>query len=399
MRARFATFILFALLSVFAIQPASASERYFSTKATHAIIVDDASGVVLYDKNADVPIPPASMSKLMTVAVVFDALQDGQISLDTEFYVSEEAWRLGGSKMFVLVDTTIPVRDLLKGMIVASGNDACLVVAQNLTAPMVGRIDHESQLADPADFVALMNRKAAEWGLADSSFANPTGLPDPGQRMSLRDLARLARHIIHTYPEYFEFFRLPEFTWSDITQQNRNPLIAGFDGAEGMKTGHTEEAGFGVVGSATVNGQRRIMVLAGLGSMNERVSEANRVMGLAFSEFDTRKFFSAGDIVGEAEVFMGQIDTVPLKLRNDVSYTMHRRKLAGARAELVYTGPLKAPLDANQQVAVLRIELPGEEVQEYPLFTSEQVRGIGLFGKLAEGARALLTPPSAADIE
>lgn len=399
MFARSATISFLSLVITALSLPAFAAERYFSTQATHAIIIDDTSGVILYEKNAFESIPPASMSKLMTLAVVFDALKEGRVTLDTEFYVSTEAWQLGGSKMFVLVDTTIPLRELLKGIIVASGNDACLVVAQNLTAPLVGRIENESQLADPAEFVSLMNRKARALGLVQSSFANPTGLPDPGQRMSMRDLALLAQHIIHTYPEYYSLFQLPEFTWSNITQQNRNPLIAGFDGAEGLKTGHTEEAGYGVVGAASVNGQRRIVVLAGLPTMNERAREANRMMGLAFSEFDTRTFFASGDIVGEAEVFMGEKAAVPLRLSNNVAYTMHRRKLAGARATLVYTGPLKAPLEANQQVALLRIDLPGEEAQEYPLFTAERVPGIGLFGKLAQGARALLTPPSAADIE
>ncbi len=399
MPARFASVIFSVLFFSWLNGQASAAEQFFSTRAAHAIIMDYETSTVLYDKNAYAPIPPASMSKLMTLAVVFDYLKRGEITLDTEFYVSKKAWRTGGSKMFVLVDSTIKVRDLLKGIIVASGNDACIVVAENISAPRIGQVSIETELGSEAKFVTIMNSKAREWGLANSTFANPTGLPDPEQLMSMYDLAMLASHIITTYSDYYPLFGLQEFTWSKITQNNRNPLLAGFDGADGMKTGHTEDAGFGVVGTAFLDGKRRIVVLAGLESQNSRAREANRMMGLAFSEFDSRTFFMSGDWVGEAEVFMGREGTVPLKIKSDVRFTTHRRALAGAKAHIVYQGPLKAPIRAEQQVALLRVELPGEPAQEYPLYTMENVNGMGFFGKLSVGLQALLTPPSATDIQ
>lgn len=214
------------------------------TQAKFAVILDFASGDVLYAKRATTPTAPASMSKLMTAAIVFDQLKGGEITLNTPFTVSAKAWRWQGSKMWVLVDTQIRVEDLLRGLIIQSGNDAAIVLAENIAG---------SEEA----FAALMNRKAREWGLVDSQFANATGWPDPGQRMSMLDLARLARKIIRDYPDYYNLFSERSFTWSRIEQENRNPLLKTFDGADGLKTGHTDEAGYGVVGSAMREGVRR----------------------------------------------------------------------------------------------------------------------------------------------
>jgi D-alanyl-D-alanine carboxypeptidase (penicillin-binding protein 5/6) len=378
---------------------AAASEQYFSTKASNALIMDYQSGTVLYEKNARQPMPPASMSKLMTLAVLFDAIKAGEISLDTEFYVSERAWRTGGSKMFVLVNTRITVRNLISGIIVDSGNDACIVVAENMASPMVGRVENEEQLGTVDAFVTRMNAKAAEWGLNNSSFANPTGLPDPEHLMSAYDLALLAQKIIRDFPEFYSFFNEREFTWSDITQSNRNPLLGSFAGADGLKTGHTDEAGYGVVGSAIVAGRRRIIVINGLDSMPERAREGARMMRLSFSEFETRDFFFSGDPVGEAEVAMGKTATVPLKVKNDISFTLHKKALRGATATIVYQGPLRAPIAAEQQVGILRLEIPGQgEALEYPLYTAGRVREIGFMGKLSLGLGALLTPPSADEL-
>ena len=391
--------LLAASIVLFSISPVLANDSYISTRADYAVIMDYETGTVLYGKDANTPMPPASMSKLMTLAVVFDLLKQGRLTLDTEFYVSEKAWRTGGSKMFVLVNTKISVRDLIKGIIVDSGNDACIVIAENISSPVMGLVSQESELGSEAAFAEIMNRKAREWGLLNSSFANPTGLPDPAQRMSPLDLARLARHILTEYEAWYPFFSLEEFTWSDITQSNRNPLLAGFDGADGLKTGHTEEAGYGLVGSATVDGARRIIVLNGLESISDRAREANRVMGLAFSEFRNQTFFRGGDIIGEAGVFMGKDATVPLMIRNDVSFILHKDELAAAKASFRYDGPLRAPVDADQQVGLLRIEIPGREAYDYPLYTTKRVRQIGMFGKISLGLQRMLTPPTAEDIQ
>ncbi|MEO1656859.1 MAG: D-alanyl-D-alanine carboxypeptidase family protein [Pseudomonadota bacterium] len=351
------------------------------TRATHAAIMDVATGDLLYGKKADIAVPPASMSKLMTVAVVLDMIEQGRLTPDTPFYVSEKAWRTGGSKMFVLVDTEIEVLDLLKGIVVLSGNDACIVVAENIAG-------------DEEAFAELMNARAQAWGLTESSFGNPTGLPNPDQRMSMRDLARLARHIWNSYPQYRYLFGIDEFTWSGITQSNRNPLIAAeFPGARGMKTGHTEEAGYGVVGLAEQDGLTRIAVVAGLDSERDRRLAGFDLMREAFEAFDTRQYFMAGDIVGSATVFAGKSDTVSLRIEQDVAFTRHKTILADAQAELVYEGPLRAPIRPGEQVAVLRLTLPGEEAREYPLYTAERVRGLGFFEKIGLGFQALLTPP------
>lgn len=376
--------------------PAMAQDDLVSTSAQQAIITDYTTGTVLFKKNADTPVPPASMSKLMTAAIIMDMLKSGELSPDTPFYVSRKAWRTGGSKMFVLVDTQIPVIDLLKGIIVLSGNDACVVVAENVTSPDRGSVTSEAQLGSEEAFAELMNAKAREWGLSQSRFANPSGLPDPNQLMSMSDLAKLATRIIREYPElYDQIFHMPEFTWSDITQANRNPLIGAFDGADGLKTGHTEESGYGLVGSAVENGQRRIIVLHGMESMAERASESRRVMRLAFTDFNTRQYFNTGDVVGEAEVFLGKQETVPLKIKNTVIFTRHRRVLQGATATILYEGPLKAPVKPEEQIGILRLSIPGEAVREYPLYAAERVDSLGIVGKMGIGLKTLFTPPSA----
>lgn len=378
--------ILFATCAALTGGAFAQNENLLTTKATHAVIMDVPTGKVLYGKNADVPIPPASMSKLMTVAVVLDLIKQGKIDLTTPFYVSEKAWRTGGSKMFVLVDTEISVGNLLRGIIVQSGNDACIVVAENIAG---------SEEA----FAELMNARARAWGLDESSFGNPTGLPHPEQRMSMRDLGKLARHIWNEYPEHRDLFSIPEFTWSNITQANRNPLIGAFPGARGMKTGHTEEAGYGVVGLAEVDGEARIVVVAGLDSETQRRRTAIAMMDEAFDAFDTATFFEPGQIVGNALVFAGKDETVPLRIDQQVRFILHNRKIAGAEADLIYDGPLRAPVREGQQAAVLRLSIPGEDVREYPLYTAGDVKGLGFFEKISLGLRALFTPPGAEAVQ
>ncbi|MEO1151742.1 MAG: D-alanyl-D-alanine carboxypeptidase family protein [Pseudomonadota bacterium] len=354
------------------------------TQAKFAVILDFASGDVLYAKRATTPTAPASMSKLMTAAIVFDHLKTGALTLDTPFTVSAKAWRWKGSKMWVLVDTQIRVEDLLRGLIIQSGNDAAIVLAENIAG------------SEDA-FAALMNRKAREWGLTDSQFANATGWPDPGQRMSMLDLARLARKIIRDYSDYYALFGERNFTWSKIEQENRNPLLRTFDGADGLKTGHTDEAGYGVVGSAVRDGVRRIVVVQGLETASARLRTARRMMTRAFDDFAKRDYFTANESLADALVFKGRAQTVPLGLREDVSLLAHRKLADKARAQVIYEGPVAAPILKDQQIGYLRVSVPGQLTRDYPLFAMEAVKEVGWIGKIALGARKLLIKPAASD--
>ena len=375
------TFAL-AALSISA-APAFADDTPVTTTAEHAIILDYATGDILYEKAAEAPTAPASMSKLMTVAIVFEKLKKGELKLSDEFSVSEKAWRMGGSKMWVRVNTKIPLEDLLRGIVIDSGNDACVVVAENIAG------------SEDA-FAELENRKAREWGLNNSSFANATGWPDPKQKMSMHDLATLARKIIHDYPEYYALFGERDFTWEKIHQPNRNPLLGAVDGADGLKTGHTDESGFGVVGSAVENGIRRIIVLNGLASEHDRAAEGARMLRLAFNDFATKTLYKAGDIVGDAEVFKGVAPSVPLMAKEPISLILHRSATDEIKASVVYEGPVAAPIAADQQIGYLKVDTGSGTPREYPLYAAKSVKETGFFGKIALAAKHLVTRPGEA---
>lgn len=375
---------LFAVISALIAWPAAAQNAPIDTPAEYAVIMDYRTGEILYEKNARVPTAPASMSKLMTVAIVFERLKEGSLQLTDEFEVSEKAWRRGAdgteSKMWVRVDTSIPVLDLLRGIIVQSGNDACIVIAENISG---------SEEA----FAELMNRKAREWGLSDSTFVNPHGLPHPNQKMSMRDLALLSRKVISEYGEYYALFAEREFTWEKIRQPNRNPLLGYVEGADGLKTGHTEESGYGLIGSAVQNGERRIIAVNGLNSERQRASESARLLRIAFNDFTNKTFYEPGDIVGEAEVFKGKDKTVPLIARTPVNMIIHRSLLDDAKATIVYEGPVTAPIRENQQIGFLKIETPGGQAREFPLAAGQAVREAGIWGKIGLAAKKLLAKP------
>ncbi len=359
-----------ALLAAIVMMAAGASwAAPIDTPAGNAFMVDYATGAVLLDKNADEPMPPASMSKLMTVYMVFERLRNGGLSLDDTFQVSEKAWRMGGSKMFVLVDTRVSVEDLLRGIIVQSGNDACIVVA-------------EAMGGSEAGFADQMNERAAELGMTTSHFTNATGWPDPGHYMSARDLAFLARRIISEFPEYYTYFAETNFAYNDISQPNRNPLLFRNVGADGLKTGHTEESGYGLVSSAVRNDRRIILVVNGLGSTKERDRESQRLLDWGFREFNNYALFTSGEVVKDAEVWLGQAGTVPLILPRDIELTLRRQARRKLEVKYSYTGPIPAPVRAGQELATLQISAPDFGTMTVPLLAGRSVERLGFFGRL-----------------
>lgn len=364
---------------------ANAQTSAFTTTAQHVTILDSATGALLYCNDCETPMPPASMSKIMTVLLVAEALQAGRITLDTTYTVSEYAWRNGamsdGSHMFLPLNSTVTVRDLLRGAIVVSANDACIVLA-------------EGMFGSEEAFVAEMNRRAQALGLRTARFRNSTGLPDPDHVISSADLARLARHLIETYPDIYRIYSEREFRFNNRTQQNRNPLLGAFTGADGVKTGHTDASGYGLVGSAVLNGQRRIIVFNGMRTMADRRSEGLRLMRAAFHDFSITQMAAAGEQVGEAQVWLGSRRAVPLLAQSDIVIGGPRGVQQGLTAHIIYNGPLRPPFREGDVVARLVVEGPGFQTQEFPLTAGRNIGRANWFSRAFEGLRLTLFGPS-----
>ena len=342
-----------------------AQAQTFSTKAEHAILVDHETGTVLYDKAADVPVPPASLAKLMTMEVVFDRLKRGRLALEDEFIVSEDAWRRGGeasggSTMFLRPRSRVKVADLIRGVIVQSGNDASITLAENIAG-------------DEATFAKLMNERAAKIGMTDSTFRNSTGLPDPEQRVTLRDMVRLARHLYDTYPEYYPIYSERSFEWDGIEQPNRNPLLASGLEADGLKTGYTEESGYAIVGSAVEDGRRLFVALSGMESARDRATQSVALLRWGMRAFEPRELVEAGRSLGEVKLFGGASATVPVEADGPVVVFLPVAGADDLRAEIVYTGPVPAPVAKGDAIARLRVTRDGELTQETPLFAAADV--------------------------
>ena len=333
----------------------------FETKARAAIMIDYRSGSVLFAKNPDQRLPPASMSKLMTAYMVFDAIRSGRLHEDDELSVSEKAWRTGGSKMFVKVGDRVKVHDLIRGVIIQSGNDACVVLAEALAG---------SEEA----FARQMTEKAKKIGLTGSHFANADGLPDPDHWMTVRDLATLARHLITEFPQYYSIYSEEEFTYQNIRQFSRNPLLrSGVPGVDGLKTGHTEEAGYGLVASALRGDRRIILVMAGLGSMKERADESARLLEYGFREFEEYLLFKKDQPVEDAAVWLGEQPTVALVPTSDVGMTMSRDARPGLTVKVAWDDPIPAPIVKGQPLANMIVETPGHAPLKIPLVAANDV--------------------------
>lgn len=351
------------------------------TKARNMILVDYTTGEYLYQKEITAAIPPASMSKLMTVYMIFDKLRDGSLSLDDTFKVSENAWRKGGaasggSTMFLSIGDEVRVEDLIKGIIIQSGNDACIVAAENIAG-------------DEDAFVERMNKKAQEIGLKNSHFANATGLPHPDHKMSVEDLATLAHRIISEFPQFYSVFSQKEFMYNHIRQGNRNPLLYSMPYADGLKTGHTEEAGFCLTASAKKGDRRIIGVMTGLSSNKERSEEADKMMTWAFREYDNYTLRRKGDKIADIPVWYGTDKTVPMVVAEDVVRTIKKSKRADVKMTAIYDKPVKAPVQIGQQLGVLRVEVPETETKVVPLVAGQTINEVGLWGRIKANIKYL----------
>ena len=364
------------------VQGARKEEGGFDGDAPTAILIEATSGSVLFEKNADELRAPSSMMKLMTAEVVFHAIRQGDVKLTDEYHVSENAWRkggapAGGSTMFAAIHSKISVDDLLHGAIIQSGNDACMVLAEGIAG-------------NERAFAEMMTKRARELGLARSTFANSNGLPDPGNKMTVRELATLARYIIQTYPEFYKLFGEKEFTWNKIRQQNRNPLLNSLEGADGLKTGYTKEGGYGMVGSAVQNGVRLIVAINGLEDPEDRASEAKKMLEWGFRNFEFRTLFAPDQAIGYAKVFGGDSRSVKLASREPVKVMVQKSGSDKLIARVIYSGPVRAPIEAGQPIGSVKVWRGGNVAVETPLYATESIGRGSTMRRAIDGASELV---------
>jgi len=362
----------------------AAAQELFETKAKQAYMIDAETGTILFSKDADASVPPASLAKLMTMEVVFGALKSGRLTMDEQFYISENAWKnggagSGGSTMFAIPKSSIRLEDLVQGVVVQSANDACIAIAEGISG-------------SEANFAAIMTQKAREIGLTKSEFRNATGLPAEGQIVTMRELVMLARHIWSSYPEYYHFYSQPEFTWNKITQRNRNPLLKMDIGADGMKTGYTEESGYAIVGAVQRDDRRLFVAMSGMATEKERAEEARKILDWGMRAFERKKLFAADAVVGEAQVYGGEKGGVALSAKGPIDVFIPIAGRDRIKARIVYQGPLIAPVEKGRPVGSLKVWIGDTLSAETPLFTAEdvpqgplQLRALGALEELLIG--------------
>ena len=379
-------FSLAALAAMPVLMSAAPARAEIETSAEHAMLMDAGTGQILWQKDGLVAMPPASMSKLMTLELLFQRLKDGRIKLTDTLPVSERAWRTQGSKMFVELGARIPVEDLIRGIVIQSGNDACIVVAEGLSGTVEGFVDN-------------MNKRAKELGLQQSHFVNPDGLPDPdGQLMSALDLARLARHLIRDYPNYYHYFSETSFMWHGIKQPNRDLVLGDLPGADGLKTGHTDAAGYGITISAKRGNQRLILVLNGLRYPQyhndyfpniKRAEEAGRVMDMAFREFRSYPVLATNQVIGNIMVTGGNMPDVPVTAAQALNVTMQVDSHSGMKTALRADPGLAAPIHVGQKVGLLVISAPDFPGLNVPVYATQAVAEQGILGKMFQSVQHL----------
>jgi len=347
------------------VQGAKKEEGGFETDAPNAILIDADSGSVLFEKNADQPTAPSSMQQMMTALIVFDKLASGDIKPTDEYVVSEHAWRHGGAPsggptMFAAIHSRVDVQDLLRGVVILNANDGAIALAEGISG-------------NERTFAELMTKRAREIGLTDCTFANASGLPDLANQMSVREIAKLARFIIKTYPEQYKLFNERDFTWNKIHQTNRNPLLNALTSADGLKTGFTNEGGYGMVGSAVQNGIRLIVAINGIDDPDDRLTEGKKLLEWGFRNFEVRHLFEAGQIVGYAKVFGGQNSSVALTAKEPVGVMVQKNGADKLLARIIYTGPVRAPIDSGQPVGIVRVWRGQNIAVEIPVYASQSI--------------------------
>ncbi len=354
-----------ALLASIAAHAAGSPAEGFQTIAPYAILVDADTGTVLFEKNADALMSPASTAKIMTAEIVFHEIKEGRLKLADTFSISENAWRTGGassggSSMFAALNSSVRIEDLIRGLVIQSGNDAAIALAEGIA----GSEDN---------FAALMTRRARELGMTKSNFTNPWGRGDPNEKVTGREMTILADYVIRTYPDFYRYFGEKDFTWNRIHQLNRNPLLTMNIGADGLKTGHIAESGFGLVGSAVQNGERLILVVNGLRTARDRANESLKLLSWGFRSFEPKAMYAADEVVGSARVYGGTREDVPLVADKAVTLLVPRGSGEKLTGKIVYNGPLSAPLDKGALVAQLKLYRGPTEVLSMPLRTAESV--------------------------
>ncbi len=373
--------ILHILAITLAMTVPALAQAEFDTQAKFAILMDHDSGTVIFQKDADLPMEPASMAKLMTIAVVFNEIRNGRLSMTDLFFVSEHAWRTGGassggSTMFADLNSQISVEDLIRSVIIQSGNDAAIVLAEGIAG-------------SEGSFAAMMNELGEEIGLTDSHFTNPTGLPDPDMYVTARDLADLARYLIREFPDYYHYFSEPEMEWNGIKQPNRNSLVELGIGVDGLKTGHTEAAGYGSVISTDEGGRRLIAVIHGLTSMAQRAEEGRKLITWGARAFERVAAYPEGAIVAYANVYGGTTPSVGLVGNGEVALYLPRGSRKCLNAQVNYTGPLLPPVVEGDQVAELRVFCDEQLVQTAPLYAAETVEEGDIVRKATDALKQL----------
>ncbi|MFK7840349.1 MAG: D-alanyl-D-alanine carboxypeptidase family protein [Bdellovibrionales bacterium] len=368
---------LFLASAILIVSVSAARASSINTSAKQAIVFDVETGTVLLNKNADERMPTSSMSKVLTAFVIFDALKDGTIKPDDTFKVSEKAWRKGGSKMFVEVNKDINIMDLLRGVIIQSGNDATIVLAEGLSG---------SEEA----FASKMNDKAKDLGMNDSNFMNASGWPNPEHYSTARDLGKLASALIEDHQEYYKLYSEKEFSYNDIPQQNRNPLLYQNIGADGIKTGHTDAGGYGLIGSGVKNDRRVIFVVNGLESSAARAQESKKLLQWALNSFKNEIIINADDIVGEANIVLGKAEKVSVSVKRDIKLTVPHNAAKKIKLTTHYNGPIKAPITKGQEIGTLTISVPNQDNVKHIIYAAESVEAKGFVAQLIFKAKTLL---------
>lgn len=347
------------------------------TLGKQVILLDMTTGTILFSKNADEAMTPSSMSKIMTMYKLFERLKDGGLSLTDTFSVSEKAWRKKGSKMFVAVKSRVKIEDLIRGIIVQSGNDATIVVAEGLSGSEGGFADE-------------LNETAKQLGMKNSNFLNASGWPDPGHVTTARDLATLAIATIKNFPDFYHYYAEKTFTYNGIKQGNRNPVIYRNIGADGLKTGHTESGGYGLTASAIRTDRRLVLVINGLPSKKARAVEAERLLDWGFREFNNYALFKAGETVTNAQVWMGDSGAIPLVIQKDLILTLPRKARRGMKVKVAMETPIPAPIKKGDVLATLKIEIPDRKTLEIPLVSGADVGQLGMFSRLGAAVQYIL---------